>query len=693
MGTKLLARIVSGGVLALSTAALLTGTAGATTPSCTDIWTNAAGGPWDTASNWSTGKVPTSTDTVCITTAGSYTVVVGNETITVANLTVGGPGSTPTLQIGNGGSNYPAITVTGTVTSAATISDGWGGSFTAGTLVNSGTFEVPSTPYASSFSFASVSNTGTFAAAGTNSLSLTGSGTFDNAGGTISVTGGTLAVSSPTAGSGTLELDSGGQVDIDSTSHLTVADTTAVHGGTICGTPLTVGAGDGQAGGTLAFASTPGTGPACGSGVSDEVFIANVPATLSGTIPAAYTVVAGDGGGAFNTTTLSGDVVNQGTFEPGYGATVTGSGTSSEITNQGTLLVPASSDVSNLNTTLVNTGTVTVKAAAAVTLAAGQAWGNGTNGTNGTLTLATGTVLAIASPSGQTATFTQDGAIASQGTLSVADPLKITGGSICGNALDVGSADGGTGGSLTFAATPAKGAKCASGVSSGHLFIRNVTATLGSIIPAGYTVGIGDGGPSYAHVSTSGGLSNAGKLAPGYGATLTVTGKLTNTGTLSVPASGYTTQLITGDISNSGTTKVSGALTVTPSTGDAVTNSGSVIAKARLEVDAPLINDKQLTIGAGEKVVVADQGSTPSSYTQGVKGTLADPLGSSYGTLQVSGDANLAGTAALLGSSKPPASTSYPFITDTGTSGTFATVTGPFTLTYGATGVTATSAS
>ncbi|HEX7134032.1 MAG TPA: DUF4214 domain-containing protein [Iamia sp.] len=67
---------------------------GAALPACTKTWTNTAGGSWDTAAGWSGGTLPTSTDHVCITVAGTYTVSVddGGAAITVASLRVGNPG-------------------------------------------------------------------------------------------------------------------------------------------------------------------------------------------------------------------------------------------------------------------------------------------------------------------------------------------------------------------------------------------------------------------------------------------------------------------------------------------------------------------------------------------------------------------------------------------------------------------------
>jgi fibronectin-binding autotransporter adhesin len=673
LGMRGFPRVLVAGAVALGLGVVGVGSAHAA-PTCTDSWTNASGGSWDTGTNWSTGSAPTSTDSVCITAAGTYTVLVGNETISVANLTVGAAGSTPTLQIGNGGSNEPHITVTGTAATVAggTISDGWGGSFGAGTLTNAGTFLVPSTGYNSSYTFGNVTNSGSFTVNGGAAVSLSNGDTFDNAGGTISV-GGTstaLALTSPTAGDGTLELDSGGTINIGSGDNFTVADVTAVHGGTICGTALTIGSQDGGTGGTLAFATTPGTGPPCGTGVAtDQVFITNTSSTLSGTIPTGYTVIAGDGGSSFNNTTLSGNVVNDGTFEPGFGATVIGSGTTNELTNKGTVQVPASGYNTNLNTTLVNTGTVNVGANIYASLATGQSWSNGTKGTDGTISVAATRVLELSSPSEESATFTQDGTITNSGTFNVADPIQINGGTICGNPLNLGGGDGQPGTlTLAFATKLAKGAACAKKVVKGHVFIYNVTATINSNIPKGYTVAIGDGGSSYAHVSTPGSLTNAGALQPGFGATLTVNGTLTNSGTLTVPVNGYNTVVIATPLVNSGTITANGNLTVTGS----ITDNKALVIKASKTETLPEV-------------------SVSGTYTQGAKGTLTDALSTTgHGLLNVGGTASLAGNVKLTGKPALKKGAQVEFLESGGDSGTFAKVTGPFTLTYNAANVTAT---
>jgi hypothetical protein len=70
---------------------------------CTDSWATASSGSWTTASAWSAGHVPTSTDDACITLPGTYTVTLaplGSAAgQTVDSLTLGSAGGTQTLDI------------------------------------------------------------------------------------------------------------------------------------------------------------------------------------------------------------------------------------------------------------------------------------------------------------------------------------------------------------------------------------------------------------------------------------------------------------------------------------------------------------------------------------------------------------------------------------------------------------------
>ena len=85
----------------------------ASSPACTDTWTNTAGGDWSTASDWSNG-VPSSTDVACLTTAGSYTVTISaaDGAEDVSSLSLGAGSGTQTLTVGTGASLEVASTTT-----------------------------------------------------------------------------------------------------------------------------------------------------------------------------------------------------------------------------------------------------------------------------------------------------------------------------------------------------------------------------------------------------------------------------------------------------------------------------------------------------------------------------------------------------------------------------------------------------
>ncbi len=87
-------------VVSLVVVAFLGASAANAAAAC-DSWTNAAGGSWATASNWSTGVVPSTSDDVCITLPGTYTVTLAPYSSAggdiVASLTIGGGAGTQTL--------------------------------------------------------------------------------------------------------------------------------------------------------------------------------------------------------------------------------------------------------------------------------------------------------------------------------------------------------------------------------------------------------------------------------------------------------------------------------------------------------------------------------------------------------------------------------------------------------------------
>ncbi len=118
------------GLLALALA--LVGFSPAQAQSCTTNWTDAGGGVWSDAANWSAG-VPGASDDACITLAGTYTVTL-DVSPTIRSLTLGRPsGGRQTLLNTN---RVLTLNSPGAVLSRGVYD--WQGGQLTGTLVNSG---------------------------------------------------------------------------------------------------------------------------------------------------------------------------------------------------------------------------------------------------------------------------------------------------------------------------------------------------------------------------------------------------------------------------------------------------------------------------------------------------------------------------------------------------------------------------
>ncbi|MBA3808276.1 MAG: hypothetical protein H0X28_07770, partial [Solirubrobacterales bacterium] len=120
--------------------AVLPGSASAE-PFCTDTWTGANEGLWQTASNWSTGKVPSSTDVACIAAGKTVKVTEGtNQTgVLLDKGTVAISGGA--LEITNGLEASSASTLNlsnGTLTGAGTVDVSGGFVWNGGTMSGSG---------------------------------------------------------------------------------------------------------------------------------------------------------------------------------------------------------------------------------------------------------------------------------------------------------------------------------------------------------------------------------------------------------------------------------------------------------------------------------------------------------------------------------------------------------------------------
>src|ERR1700682_6371292 len=88
---------------------------------CTDEWKNKEkSGSWFEAANWSKG-VPTSSDEVCISENGEYTVTMTQTsgTVSVKSLTVGGTSGNQTLVVGSSSSVHAILATTAGITNGS----------------------------------------------------------------------------------------------------------------------------------------------------------------------------------------------------------------------------------------------------------------------------------------------------------------------------------------------------------------------------------------------------------------------------------------------------------------------------------------------------------------------------------------------------------------------------------------------
>jgi hypothetical protein len=685
---QLIARALATVILVGSSVGIVLGAMVASAPpaaaaSC-DAWTNGSGGAWDDGSNWSDNAPPTGTRNACITAPGSYTVTIGNETITAGALTIGGTGSTPTLSIGDSNAGEPDVTFA-SVTNSGTLQSGYGGSLTVTSAFSNtsvGMLQVPNTGFGgTTLEIASLDNQGTFEVDATSSYVLPSSSSalLNDSSGTITVaSGNSLSVSSPSGQTGTVTQNG----VLNNVGQFVAAEDVTVEGGSICNNPLQVGV-DGQSETTdgLAFASTVGSGPSCGTSVpTDNVFIANIQGSLSGNIPSAYTVNIGDGGSSTARIAIPTTMTVHGTLNVGYEGSLT---SSAAIKNKGTIdAVPSAFPGETFTLPkLVNEGAFDIDTPSTYVLPKSSS--QLVNDPSGTISVGsdTGSSLSISSPSGQTGTVTQGGVIDNSGTLSVQDPLTVSGGTICGNAVQVGI-DGETGGSLAFTKTVLSGPACGTDIPTDQLFIANITGTLSGIVPRGYVVAIGDGGASFANITASG-TKNQGTIEPGFGATLTFTGNLKNKGTLEVPASSFTTTIdLGGTLTNFKDVELDGASQIDTADFNNQNPSSTVsVGGVGVSLNGPLSNSGVLSIAAGGALSVS------STYAQSSTAQFEPQLAStsSFGVLNVADTALLSGTLAAQDAEgfTPPSGSTYVVLTSGGLEGTmFQNVLGAFTAQY-----------
>ncbi|MFM7231626.1 MAG: kelch repeat-containing protein [bacterium] len=193
-------------------------------------WTNAAGGNWNVASNWSTAALPTASDTAVFDLPGTYAVTM-NVNVTLAGLRVNGAAS--------GVQTLTATTRTITLNGPTTVGAQGVLSLSSctvngtGAITNEGALALGSSSVANA-----LGNAGTLTVTGASSVA----GAFANLAGatlsiqTVSSTSGTLTVASGFTNSGTIDLTTGAGVVgavLTSALNLTTGTLTNAAGATI----------------------------------------------------------------------------------------------------------------------------------------------------------------------------------------------------------------------------------------------------------------------------------------------------------------------------------------------------------------------------------------------------------------------------------------------------------------------------
>ncbi len=616
--------------------------------SCNDNWTGGdAGNPtsWNDTLNWSAGIPNSGSVDACI--GGDATVVVPNAGFSVGELTVS-TGSTLTVGA-SGGTTVASLSVgsglenDGTLT-AGPSGTGFAGLTLNGPITNTGALTADGTVTVGNSTGTLITNEGTWTLGTAGTMTLGGSSSFTQSGSGAQLND--LDVTGDTATANNNSIDDNGSFIVD--------------GGTICGTGPNLHGGA-VGGDTVVFGSSTPAGPACGSGLAvDQIDLSGGTNTLSGTIPAGYTLTTLVGG----VLEPNVNVTNNGAIVLDYGAFYATTA-STTFTNAGTFDVPANTNGSTFNALdFVNspTGAFSVEGQ----LSVGNS--NGTLITNeGTWTLGTAGTMTL----GGSSSFTQDGvltdsnvsgdtATANNNSFDDNGSFIVDGGTICGTGPNLhGGAVGGD--TLVFGAGPTPGPNCAGGVAEDQIDLSGGTNTLSGNIPAGYTLTTLVGGVLEPNVT----LTNNGAIVLDYGAFYaTATGiTFTNAGTFDVPANsnGSTFNALAFDNAATGTLSVEGQLSVGNSNATAITNDG--------------------TVGVAPGGVISVGGS--SSVTNKSDGLLAfgiDGLPSStsnYGRI-INGTLTLNGTADPVFDNgyTPPTGTEY--FVSTGSSGyysgTFSTV-------------------
>jgi hypothetical protein len=606
---------------------------------CEDSWTNTAGGSWFEGSNWSKGTTPTSEEEACIAAAGTYTVVMTQEsgTVSVKSLTVGGASGTQTLAVGSSCSVNAVLTTTKGITNGAqgaitlTNGDGCGDGVTlSGPITNAGTLTVEPEHGGARSLQGNLTNTGTLAintntAYNGSSTLLTNNGALNVAEGkTLSIaaknsvkngTGGKIT----TSGSGDVSVEkeaifTEGVGTTSGTQPVIVDDATLNYTG--AGKSLIALRGSSTLSGSLAGSQSLSIQSTCGE---NAVTTAAASFTNAGSI----TLTNGDGCGDNATLTVSaGTLTNSGKIvtEVPAGGTRTIQG---NLTNTGTLSINASTSYNGTSALLTNEGALNVAEGKTLTV---SEKGSVTNGTGGSIVGTGGAYVAVE----KEGSFTEGA-----GTTSGTKPVIIDDGA------------------LTY-----------TGSGKSLIALHGESSTLRGSLAGSQSLLIESTCGEHAKTTASESFTNAGTITLtngdgcGNNATLTVSlGTLTNSGKIvtEVPAGG--TRTIQGNLTNTGTLSIK-SNTAYNGTGAILTNKGAInIAEG---TQLAVTGGGVVTNGSGQifapgSASFSQSGGTfneDAGETIGTEPVILDDLTLNYGgtsTEHGSGRIGLRGTSTLSG--------------------------------------------
>jgi hypothetical protein len=680
---------------------------------CTNSWSNPAGGAWNNLNNWSAGHVPTSTDDACITLSGTYTVTLGvtggSESTTVNSLTIGGTAGTQALVIhGINGTGDTILTATTGVTNnangsimldcqTAAMPCSGGGEFLlvpSGTLSNSGLITTSgrgSTVHLQG----NVTNGG-------GTLQINDSAVYEKvgAGSPVTLTNqGTLALAdgATLSSAQTVTNGSGGAINATGSGILSTSGTFNEGAGTTSGAPVQL-----TGGGTLNF-----------TGAGNSSFAMNRGGSfgLSGNLAAGQTLlIHGVNGTGDSIVTAASGFTNAGSIlldcqsaampcSGGGEFLLVSSGT---LNNSGLITTSGRGSTVHLQGNVSNNGgTIQVNDQAVFELVTGSSSPVALSN-QGTIALADGAQLTtdqtVTNGSGGAINASGSGVLSTSGTfnegagITSGGPVRLTGG-----------------GTLNFTGA---------GNSSFVMTVLNQATSnqfgLSGSLAAGQSLLIhGVNGKGDPVVTAAAGFTNAGSIVldcqtvampcSGGGEFLLVSsGTLSNSGLITTSGRGSTVHL-QGNLTNAdGTIQINDSATFGPGTATLSQTGGTttVTSGANLDVSgsAGPMSLAGGTLNGMGKVTgsVSNGGGTVApgtspgtltitgNYSQGAGGTLdLDVTGTSAGqfdVLNVSGNVMLGGTLALLPSAGYAASAtpgdSVTFLPYGGSrTGTFATTT------------------